>query len=195
VRVRGGASAAAPRGGIVRSLLAFSSAIDRLNAKIGAIANFLILLACLVSAGNAMTRYAFNLSSNAWLEAQWYMFAVVVMFGASYTLRRNEHVRVEIIYLMLSERAQEWLDLICTLLFLVPTCLLLAYLSWPFFYQAFETNEWSSNAGGMLRWPIKFVLPGGFALLALQGVSEIIKRIAALKGDVKIDAKYERPTQ
>ena len=179
----------------MRSLLAISSAIDRLNEKIGAIANFLILLACLVSAGNAMTRYAFNLSSNAWLEAQWYMFAVVVMFGASYTLRRNEHVRVEIFYLLLSERGQEWLDLICTILFLVPTCLLLAYLSWPFFYQSFEVNEWSSNAGGMLRWPIKFVLPGGFALLALQGVSEIIKRVAALKGEVTIDAKYERPTQ
>jgi len=179
----------------VRSLLAISSAIDRLNAKIGAIANFLILLSCLVSAGNAMTRYAFNLSSNAWLEAQWYMFAVVVMFGASYTLRRNEHVRVEIFYLMLSERGQEWLDLIFTIVFLVPTCLLLAYLSWPFFYQSFEVNEWSSNAGGMLRWPIKFVLPGGFALLALQGISEIIKRIAALKGEVTIDAKYERPTQ
>jgi TRAP-type mannitol/chloroaromatic compound transport system permease small subunit len=179
----------------VRSLLAISAAIDRLNAKIGAVANFLILLSCLVSAGNAMTRYAFNLSSNAWLEAQWYMFAVVVMFGASYTLRRNEHVRVEIFYLMLSERGQEWLDLICTLLFMVPVCLLLAYLSWPFFYQAFEVNEWSSNAGGLLRWPIKFVLPGGFALLALQGVSESIKRIAALKGATTIDAKYERPTQ
>jgi len=179
----------------VRSLLAISAAIDRLNAKIGAVANFLILLSCLVSAGNAMTRYAFNLSSNAWLEAQWYMFAVVVMFGASYTLRRNEHVRVEIFYLMLSERGQEWLDLICTLLFMVPVWLLLAYLSWPFFYQAFEVNEWSSNAGGLLRWPIKFVLPGGFALLALQGVSEVIKRIAALKGAATIDAKYERPTQ
>jgi TRAP-type mannitol/chloroaromatic compound transport system permease small subunit len=179
----------------VRSLLALSTAIDRLNEKIGTLANFLILLSCLVSAGNAMTRYAFNLSSNAWLEAQWYMFAVVVMFGASYTLRRNEHVRVEIFYLMLSERAQEWLDLICTLLFMVPVCLLLAYLSWPFFHQSYEVNEWSSNAGGMLRWPIKFVLPGGFALLALQGISESIKRIAALRGQATIDAKYERPTQ
>jgi TRAP-type mannitol/chloroaromatic compound transport system permease small subunit len=179
----------------MRSLLAISTAIDRLNAKIGAVANFLILLACLVSAGNAMSRYAFNVSSNAWLEAQWYMFAVVVMFGASYTLRRNEHVRVEIFYLLLSERAQAWLDLIGTLFLLVPTCLLLAYLSWPFFYQSLDVNEWSSNAGGLLRWPIKFVLPGGFALLALQGLSEIIKRIAALKGEAKIDAKYERPTQ
>jgi TRAP-type mannitol/chloroaromatic compound transport system permease small subunit len=179
----------------VAKLLRISSAIDWVNAKVGTIANFLILLSCLVSAGNAMSRYAFNLSSNAWLEAQWYMFAVVVMFGASYTLRRNEHVRVEIFYLLLSERGQQWLDLICTAIFMVPVCILLAYLSWPFFYQSFEVNEWSSNAGGMLRWPIKFVLPGGFAMLALQGVSEIIKRIAALRGAVTIDAKYERPTQ
>jgi len=179
----------------VRKLLAISTAIDWLNAKVGTVANFLILLSCLVSAGNAMSRYAFSLSSNAWLEAQWYMFAVVVMFGAAYTLRRNEHVRVEIFYLLLSERGQQWLDLICTVIFMVPVCILLAYLSWPFFYQSYEVNEWSSNAGGLLRWPIKFVLPGGFAMLALQGVSEIIKRIAALQGEATIDAKYERPTQ
>ena len=179
----------------MRKLLEISSAIDSLNEKVGAIANFLILLSCLVSAGNAMSRYAFNLSSNAWLEAQWYMFAIVVMFGASYTLKRNEHVRVEIFYLMLSERGQQWLDLIFTILFMVPVCLLLAYLSWPFFYQAYEVNEWSSNAGGLLRWPIKFVLPGGFFMLALQGFSEIVKRIAALRGEATIDAKYERPTQ
>lgn len=179
----------------MRRLLAISAAIDWVNAKVGIVANFLILLSCLVSAGNAMTRYAFDLSSNAWLEAQWYMFAIVVMFGASYTLRRNEHVRVEIFYLLLSERGQQWLDLICTIIFMVPVCILLTYLSWPFFYQSFEVNEWSSNAGGLLRWPIKFVLPGGFAMLALQGISEIIKRIAALKGEATIDAKYERPTQ
>jgi TRAP-type mannitol/chloroaromatic compound transport system permease small subunit len=183
------------RGLRVRSLIKLSAAIDWLNAKIGAIANFLILLSCVVSAGNAMSRYAFNLSSNAWLEAQWYMFAVVVMFGASYTLRRNEHVRVEIFYVMLPERGQAWLDLIGTIVFLVPTCLLLAYLSWPFFMQSLAVNEWSSNAGGLLRWPIKFVLPGGFAMLALQGISEIIKRIAAIKGEATIDAKYERPMQ
>jgi TRAP-type mannitol/chloroaromatic compound transport system permease small subunit len=179
----------------VRRLLAISAAIDWLNAKVGVIANFLILLSCLVSAGNAMTRYAFNLSSNAWLEAQWYMFAVVVMFGASYTLRRNEHVRVEIFYLMLSERAQLWLDLICTIVFLLPVCLLLAYLSWPFFQLSYDTSEISGNAGGLIRWPIKFVLPSGFVLLALQGVSEIIKRIAAIEGLAKVDAHYERPLQ
>ena len=123
------------------------------------------------------------------------MFAVMVMFGASYTLRRNEHVRVEIFYLYLTERGQLWLDLVGAIVFLIPVCLLLAALSWPFFAQSFAVNEWSSNAGGLLRWPIKLVLPVGFALIAAQGLSEIIKRIAALQGYVLIDAKYERPTQ
>ena len=146
----------------------------RLVQQLGFVANLLVLLAVVISAGNAMSRYAFNLSSNAWLEVQWYMFAVIVMYGASYTLRRNESVRVEIFYLMLSERAQLWLDLICTILFLLPVCLLLAYLSWPFFQLSYGTSEVSGNAGGLIRWPIKFVLPSGFVLLALQGVSEII---------------------
>src|SRR5215468_1520177 len=180
---------------MMRPLLGLSNAIDLLNQKLGDICNFLILAACVVSAGNAMIRYAFGYSSNAWLELQWYMFAIVIMFGASYTFKRNEHVRVEILYLMLSERGQLWLDLIGTAVFLIPGCLLLAYLSWPFFYQAYAVGEISSNAGGLVRWPIKFVIPAGFVMLALQGVSEVIKRIAALKGYVVIDAKYERPTQ
>jgi TRAP-type mannitol/chloroaromatic compound transport system permease small subunit len=180
---------------MMRPLLAFSRTIDEINEKIGYVCNILILLACLVSAVNAMIRYAFNASSNGWLELQWYMFAIIVMFGASYTFRRNEHVRVELLYLYLSERGQLWLDLICTLIFLIPTCLLLAYLSWPFFMQAYSVNEYSPNAGGLIRWPIKFVIPAGFVMLALQGVSEVIKRAAALRGEVTIDAKYERPTQ
>jgi TRAP-type mannitol/chloroaromatic compound transport system permease small subunit len=179
----------------MRPLLAVSNAIDLLNEKIGYVCNLLVLLACLVSAGNAMIRYAFSYSSNGWLELQWYMFAILVMFGASYTFRRNEHVRVEILYLMLSERGQLWLDLIGTLFFLVPSCLLLAYLSWPFFLQSYDVGETSGNAGGLLRWPIKLVIPSGFVLLALQGLSEVIKRIAALRGELSIDAKYERPTQ
>jgi TRAP-type mannitol/chloroaromatic compound transport system permease small subunit len=186
---------AATRENVMRPLLAVSNAIDLLNQKLGDICNFLILAACVVSAANAMIRYAFGYSSNAWLELQWYMFAVVIMFGASYTFKRNEHVRVEILYLMLSERGQLWLDMIGTLFFLIPGCLLLAYLSWPFFHQAYAVGEISSNAGGLVRWPIKFVIPAGFVLLALQGVSEVIKRIAALKGYVMIDAKYERPVQ
>jgi TRAP-type mannitol/chloroaromatic compound transport system permease small subunit len=180
---------------MMRPLLALSAAIDWLNEKIGYICNLMVLLSCLVSAGNAMVRYAFDFSSNSFLEAQWYMFAILVMFGAAYTFKRNEHVRVEIFYLFLSERGQIWLDLIGTVVFLIPSCLLLAYLSWPFFYQAYAVNEVSMNAGGLVRWPIKLVLPVGFVMLALQGISEAIKRIAALQGQVTIDAKYERPTQ
>jgi TRAP-type mannitol/chloroaromatic compound transport system permease small subunit len=179
----------------MRPLLALSTAIDNLNEKIGYICNFLVLAAVIVSAANAMIRYAFDYSSNSWLELQWYMFAILVMFGASYTFKRNEHVRVEIFYLYLSERGQLWLDMIGTLFFLIPACLLLAYLSWPFFMQAYNVGEMSGNAGGLVRWPIKFVIPSGFVMLALQGVSEVIKRIAALRGDVTLDAKYERPTQ
>ncbi len=179
----------------MNALLKISGVIDLINEKLGVFTNFLVLLAVLVSAGNAMSRYAFNLSSNAWLEVQWYMFAIIVMYGASYTLRRNEHVRVEIFYLMLSERAQLWLDLICTIVFLLPVCLLLAYLSWPFFQLSYDTSEVSGNAGGLIRWPIKFVLPSGFLLLVLQGISEIIKRIAAIEGLAKVDAHYERPLQ
>ena len=179
----------------MRPLLAVSTAIDQLNEKIGYVCNLLVLLACLLSAGNAMIRYAFDYSSNGWLEAQWYMFAILVMFGASYTFKRNEHVRVEIFYLYLSERGQLWLDMICTLFFLIPACLLLAYLSWPFFMQSYSIGEVSGNAGGLVRWPIKFVIPAGFVMLALQGVSEVIKRIAALRGQLTIDARCERPTQ
>jgi TRAP-type mannitol/chloroaromatic compound transport system permease small subunit len=180
---------------MMRPLLTLSTAIDQLNERIGYICNLLVLLACVVSAANAMIRYAFSYSSNGWLELQWYMFAILVMFGASYTFKRNEHVRVEIFYLFLTERGQLWLDMIGTLFFLIPACLLLAYLSWPFFMQAYAVGEMSGNAGGLVRWPIKFVIPAGFVLLALQGVSEVIKRAAALKGYVTIDAKYERPTQ
>jgi TRAP-type mannitol/chloroaromatic compound transport system permease small subunit len=180
---------------MMRPLLAVSHAIDQLNEKIGYVCNLLVLLACLVSAGNAMIRYAFGYSSNGWLELQWYMFAILVMFGASYTFKRNEHVRVEILYLMLSERGQLWLDMIGTLFFMIPSCLLLAYLSWPFFMQAYSVGEMSGNAGGLVRWPIKFVIPAGFVMLALQGASEVIKRLAALRGEATIDAKYERPTQ
>lgn len=175
--------------------LALSGSIDRINELLGRFANLLVLLSCVISAGNAMVRYAFDYSSNGWLEAQWYMFAAMVMLGASYTLRRNEHVRVEIFYLYLSERGQLWLDLAGALIFLLPVCVLLAALSWPFFLQSFAVSEWSSNAGGLLRWPIKFLLPAGFALIALQGISEVVKRIAALRGYVLIDAKYERPMQ
>ena len=181
----------------MRSLLAFSALIDALNEKIGNICNWLVLLACVVSAGNAMVRYAYDTSSNAWLEIQWYMFAVIVMLGASYTMKRNEHVRVDLFYMTLSRRGQLWVDILGTLIFLLPTCTILAWLSWPFFMQSFNVYEHSSNAGGLLRWQIKLVLPVGFALVALQGVSELIKRVAFLNGYAvdSLEAHYERPTQ
>ncbi len=181
----------------MRLLLSFSAIIDAMNEKIGVICNWLVLLACVVSAGNAMVRYAYDTSSNAWLEVQWYMFAVIVMFGAAYTLRKNEHVRVDIVYMTLSRRGQLWIDILGTLVFLIPTCAILAWLSWPFFMQSYNVFEHSSNAGGLLRWPIKLVLPFGFALVALQGISELIKRVAFLN-DYAVDsleAHYERPTQ
>ena len=178
-------------------LLKASRVIDAVNGWFGTLATWLVLFACLISTGNAISRYAFSNSSNAWLEVQWYMFAVIVMFGASYTLKRNEHVRVDLLYMTLGRRGQLWIDILGTLVFLLPTCIILAWLSWPFFMQAFVVDEHSSNAGGLLRWPIKLVLPVGFTLLALQGLSELIKRVAFLN-DVPVEsleAHYERPTQ
>ena len=152
----------------MRPLLALSAAIDRLNEKVGYLCNILVLLAVLVSAGNAMIRYAFDYSSNGWLELQWYMFAILVMFGAAYTFKRNEHVRVEILYLLLSERGSSGSISLCTLLLLIPACLLLSYLSWPFFHQSYAVGEMSGNAGGLVRWPIKLVVPIGFVMLAFK---------------------------
>ena len=179
----------------MQSMLTFSLLIDAINRRLGYLANWMILTACVISAGNAMIRYAFDMSSNAWLEIQWYLFAGVVMLGASYTLQRNEHVRVDILYMQLSERGKEWLDLIGTAVFLIPSCLIIAWLSWPFFYESWHIQETSSNAGGLIRWPVKLLVPVGFVLVALQGVSEIIKRAAALRGYVRFESHYERPVQ
>lgn len=175
--------------------LALSRGIDALNEKLGVIADWLVLLSCAISAANAFSRYAFSISSNAWLEIQWYMFGTLVLLGASYTLKKNEHVRVDIVYSNISTRKQIWIDIVGGVLFLLPATLILSYLSWPVFYNSFMQGEVSSNAGGLLRWPIKIFLPIGFALLSLQGVSELIKRVAILRGDMKADLHYERPLQ
>ena len=172
-----------------------SNLIDTLNERVGYLANWAVLLSCLISAGNAMVRYAFDISSNAWLEVQWYLFASVVMLGAAYTFKKNEHVRVDILYTMLSDRGKLWLDLIGTVVFLIPVCVVITYMSWPIFTDSWFGDEMSSNAGGLIRWPFKILLPIGFALVTLQGLSEIIKRAAALHGDVKLDIHYERPVQ
>ena len=179
----------------MEALLKLSLLIDAANRHLGKIASWCVLLACMISAGNAMMRYAFDLSSNAWLEIQWYLGSVVVMLGASYTLQRNEHVRVDILYTQLSERGQLWLDILGTAFFLIPACVFIGWLSWPFFHESWRLNEISWNAGGLIRWPVKFLIPLGFGLVALQGVSEIIKRVGWLMHIHEMDTHYERPLQ
>jgi TRAP-type mannitol/chloroaromatic compound transport system permease small subunit len=179
----------------VRGLLAFSRAVDWFSTKVSIVANWLVLLAAVVSAGNAASRYLFSESSNGWLEIQWYMFAGMVLLGAPYTLKMNEHVRVDLVYGMVSERTQIWIDIIGGVLFLLPICIILTYFTWPWFLESYLHNEQSSNAGGLVRWPIKLLLPVGFCMMALQGVSEIIKRIAALEHVIDIEFKYEKPLQ
>jgi TRAP-type mannitol/chloroaromatic compound transport system permease small subunit len=179
----------------VRELLKFSHAVDWLNERFGTIADGLVLLACLISAGNAASRYAFSESSNAWLEIQWYLFAGMVLLGGPYTLKLNEHVRVDLVYGLVSERTRQWIDIVGGLLFLLPFCLIVIYFTWPWFVESWQIDEMSSNAGGLVRWPVKLLLPIGFALMALQGISEIIKRVAALQRAIEADFKYEKPLQ
>jgi TRAP-type mannitol/chloroaromatic compound transport system permease small subunit len=176
-------------------LLKISAAIDWVNEQFGVIANWLVLFACLISAGNAFSRYLVSMSSNGWLEIQWYMFGGMVLLGAPYTLKMNEHVRVDLLYGMMSERARIWIDIIGGFLFLLPICVILTYFTWPWFVESWVGNEGSSNAGGLIRWPVKLMLPVGFALMALQGISEIIKRIAALEHVIDLEFKYEKPLQ
>jgi TRAP-type mannitol/chloroaromatic compound transport system permease small subunit len=183
------------RGRVLDALLKLSGAIDWINERFSVIANWLVLLACLISAGNAASRYAFSLSSNAWLEVQWYMFAGMVLLGAPYTLKVNEHVRVDLFYGAASERTRLWIDLLGGILFLMPICIILVYFTWPWFVDSWRINESSSNAGGLIRWPVKLALPVGFALMALQGVSEIIKRIDALVRHHHLQYEYEKPLQ
>ena len=176
-------------------LLKLSRAIDGMNEKFGVIANWLVLLSCLISAGNAVSRYVFSESSNGWLEVQWYMFAGMVLLGGPYTLKMNEHVRVDLVYGTVSERTRIWIDIVCGVLFLLPICVILIYFTWPWFVESWRLGEESSNAGGLIRWPVKLVLPLGFALMVLQGISELIKRVAALEHVIEADFKYEKPLQ
>jgi TRAP-type mannitol/chloroaromatic compound transport system permease small subunit len=184
-----------PSGDGLKRLLRLSCGIDWMNAQFGIIATWLVLIACLVSAGNAASRYLFSESSNGWLEAQWYMFAAIVLLGAPYTLRMNEHVRVDLIYSSASERTRIWIDIIGGLLFLIPICAILIYFTWPWFVQSWTIHEISPNAGGLVRWPVKLLLPVGFSLMILQAISEIIKRVAALLHVIEDDFAYEKPLQ
>ncbi|HVY06487.1 MAG TPA: TRAP transporter small permease subunit [Burkholderiales bacterium] len=166
----------------MKFLLSLSRAIDRLNERVGRLVIWLVLAMTLVSAANALVRYLFNVSSNAWLELQWYLFAAVFLLCAGYTLLNNEHIRIDVLSSRLSARSRLWIDVIGTLLFLLPVAICVLWLSWPVFVNAWASGEVSSNAGGLVRWPARLLVPAGFLLLALQGVSELIKRIAALRG-------------
>jgi len=166
----------------VKSLLAFSGWMDRTSERIGHTVYWLVLAAVLISCVNAVIRKAFNWSSNSLLEIQWYLFSAIFLFCAGYTLLRNQHVRIDVISGRLSKRTQAWIEILGTLFFLLPMAIMVMYLSWPVFVQAYERHEVSTNAGGLIIWPARLLVPIGFLLLSAQGVSELIKRVAFLKG-------------
>jgi TRAP-type mannitol/chloroaromatic compound transport system permease small subunit len=166
----------------LQSLLALSRGIDRCNELVGRTLGWLVLAAVLVSACNAVLRKAFDIGSNAFLEVQWYLFAAVFLLGAGYVWRHNGHVRIDVLASRLRPRTNAWIDLLAMLLFTVPFCLLLIALAWPVFERAWTSGEMSENAGGLARWPVMLLIPLGFALLLLQCVAEIIKRVAFLRG-------------
>lgn len=166
----------------MRALLSMARAIDALNERVGRVTLWLVLLATLISAGNALMRYGADRSSNAWLEIQWYLFALIFLLGAGYTLKHNGHVRIDILYGRFSPRTQAWIDILGGLLFLLPLCGVMIWMGWNGFAASWAVGEISPDAGGLPRWPIKLVIPLGFFLLLLQGVAEIIKRAAFLAG-------------
>lgn len=163
-------------------LLTLARIIDRINEAIGRLISWALLLAVLICSGNAIMRYAFDTSSNAWLEIQWYLFSAVFLLAAPYTLRRNEHVRIDVIAGKFSRRTQIGMDIFGILAFLMPMTLIMLNFALPYAWLSFESQEMSSNAGGLIVWPAKMLIPIGFALLALQGVSELIKRIGYFRG-------------
>lgn len=166
----------------MQALLRLSRGIDGLNAWVGKYVIWLILAATVISGVNAVVRKVFHTSSNAFLEVQWYFFAASFLLAAGYTLLEKEHVKVDVINARLSLRTRVWIDVLGFALFLTPMCALVLYYGVPFFLQAWNTGEMSSNAGGLIRWPVYLMMPLGFGLLWLQGVSELIKRLAFLKG-------------
>jgi TRAP-type mannitol/chloroaromatic compound transport system permease small subunit len=174
-------------------LLRLSRAIDALNERVGHLVYWLILAAVVVSAGNASVRYVFDKSSNGWLELQWYLFSAVFLLASGYTLLHNEHVRIDVINSHLPPRVRAWIDLLGGLLFLLPMAIVILALSWPMYVESVVRDEYSADAGGLLRWPVKLLIPAGFLLLALQGVSEIIKRAAFLLG--RIPDPLEQPDE
>ena len=166
----------------MNGLLKLAKLIDWLTERIGKSIIWLVLIVTLIGAGNAVMRYTFNYSSKAFLEIQWYMFSAIFLFGAGYTLMRNEHVRIDLIAGRLSKRAQTWIDIFGIIVFLMPMAIAVMVMSWPIFLLALQNNEQSSNAGGLVVWPVRLLVPIGFFLLVLQGISELIKRVGFLLG-------------
>ena len=179
----------------MKGLLSLSRGIDWLSDKFAIVAIWAVLLSCGISALNAIVRYAFNYSSNGFTEIQWYLFAGVVMLGASQVLRVNEHVRVDVLYGMYGGRGQAIVDMLGFIFFLMLSMSVMLYYSWPLFVKMYVSGEMSSNAGGLIRWPVMLLLPVGFSLMLLQGLSEIIKRAAWLTHQYEGDFHYERPLQ
>jgi TRAP-type mannitol/chloroaromatic compound transport system permease small subunit len=169
--------------------------IDALSDTFAAIAKYALLLSCVISGGNALVRFFLGVSSNGWLEIQWYLFGAGVMLGAAQVLRLNEHVRVDLFYGRWEPRTQAWLDLLGFLLFLLPVMVLMTYLSWPILVDMFVSGETSPNVGGLIRWPAMSLLPLGFGLLLLQGLSELGKRVLWLRGRIEMTMHYEKPLQ
>ena len=168
----------------MQAFLKFSILVDSLNNLVGRWASWLTLVAVLVSSGNATVRYLFDNSSNAWLELQWYLFSAVVLLCGGYALLHHQHVRIDVIYSRFARRTQLYVDVFGTVFFLLPMAILIMYLSWPVFTNAFVHHEMSSNAGGLIIWPARLLVPVGFFLLVLQGISELIKRVAILQGKI-----------
>jgi len=179
----------------MRPFLKFADAVDWLDEQVGQTLKWLVLFASLISAGNALMRYTIHYSSNAWLEIQWYMFGAMFLLAAGYALKHGEHVRVDVFYSKMSPRTQAWVDVVGTVLFLMPMAVIIAWLSIPMVVNSYHIQEHSSDAGGLLRWPIKIMIPLGFTLLALQGVAEIIKKAAVACGIREAGKAYERPVQ
>jgi TRAP-type mannitol/chloroaromatic compound transport system permease small subunit len=165
-------------------LLRLSAAIDAVSAFLGRAVIWLILAAILVSAGNAIVRKAFDISSNAWLELQWYLFGWAFLVAASYTLQRNEHIRIDIVSNALPKRVRDWIDIFGHVFMLLPFTALMVYLSWPFFFRAWRSGEMSGSAGGLIIWPARLAILVGFVLLFFQAVSELIKRVAVIQGRI-----------
>jgi TRAP-type mannitol/chloroaromatic compound transport system permease small subunit len=175
--------------------LKFADAVDRLSEHIGQWLKWLVLFSSLISAGVAVARYALHTGSNAWLEIQWYMFGAMFLLGAGYALKHEEHVRVDIFYSRMSPQTQAWVDVFGAIFFLLPTAVIITWMSIPMVTNSVLSGEYSSDPGGLLRWPIKVCIPLGFALLGLQGVADIIKKIAIARGIRSPGKAYERPVQ